>query len=81
MLMLTIVSQFAISPRMHAIRAEAGVGAQDSVGVGHSVSSDDPQNNQRRQEFDRLHAWSERFEGVVLLLGLVVVYTTAQALK
>jgi uncharacterized membrane protein YhhN len=69
MLLLTVISQFAISPRMHAIRAE--------VGVIDNVPLDDPQ----RREFDRLHVWSEKFEEGVLLLGLVAVYTTAQAFR
>jgi hypothetical protein len=69
MLLLTIISQFAISPKMHALRAEAGV--IDSV----------PLDNPLRREFDRLHIWSEKFEEAVLLLGLVAVYTTAQAFR
>jgi uncharacterized membrane protein len=31
-------------------------------------------------EFDRLHAWSTRLEGTVLVLGLVVVVVTARRL-
>ncbi len=69
MLLLTVVSQFAISPKMHAIRAEVGV--IDNV----------PLDNPMRREFDRLHVWSEKFEEAVLLLGLVAVYTTAQAFR
>ena len=69
MLLLTLISQFAISPKMHAIRAE--------VGVIDSVPLDSP----ARREFDRLHVWSEKFEEAVLLLGLVALYTTAQAFK
>ena len=69
MLLLTVISQFAISPKMHAIRAEAGV--IDNV----------PPDNPLRMEFDRLHMWSEKFEVAVLLLGLVALYTTAQALR
>jgi len=68
MLLLTAVSQFAISPKMHAIRAEVG------------VIDDVPPDNPLRIEFDRLHVWSEKFEEAVLLLGLVALYTTAQAL-
>jgi hypothetical protein len=67
MLLLTVISQFAISPKIHAIRAE--------VGVIDNLSLDDP----LRREFDRLHVWSEKFEEAVLLLGLVALYTTAQA--
>ncbi len=69
MLMLTVISQFGITPKMHAIRAE--VGAIDNA----------PLDNPLRMEFDRLHAWSERIEEAVLLLGLVALYTTAQALR
>jgi len=69
MLLLTVISQFAITPRMHAIRTEAGV--IDNL----------PPDNPQRREFDRLHGWSEKFEGAVLLLGLVALYTTAQALR
>jgi hypothetical protein len=67
MLALTMISQFAISPKMHAIRAEVGV--IDNV----------PLDNPTRREFDRLHVWSEKFEEAILLLGLVALYTTAQA--
>jgi hypothetical protein len=69
MLMLTLISQFAITPKMHAIRDEAGV--IDNLAV------DDPKHH----EFDRLHFWSEKIEGAVLLLGLIALYTTAQALR
>ena len=69
MLLLTVISQFAISPKMHAIRAEVGV--IDNV----------PLDNPLRHEFDRLHIWSEKFEEAVLLLGLVALYTTAQAFR
>jgi len=69
MLLLTVISQFAISPKMHAIRAEVGV--IDNV----------PPDNPLRIEFNRLHVWSEKFEEAVLLLGLVALYTTAQAFR
>jgi hypothetical protein len=69
MLILTLISQFAISPKMHALRAEVGV--IDNV----------PLDNPMRREFDRLHVWSEKFEEAVLLLGLVAIYVTAQALR
>ena len=69
MLVLTVISQFAISPKLHALRAEVGV--IDSV----------PLDNPLRREFDRLHVWSEKFEEAVLLLGLVALYATAQAFR
>lgn len=68
MLGLTLISQFAISPKMHALRAQAGV--IDSLAPDNSV----------RAEFDRLHVWSENFEGAILLLGLVAIFRTAQEL-
>jgi hypothetical protein len=64
-----VISQFAISPKMHAIRDEVG------------VIDDLPLDNPQRAEFNRLHVWSEKFEEAVLLLGLVALYTTAQALR
>jgi uncharacterized membrane protein len=69
MLVLTLISQFAISPKMHALRAQAG--EIDSLALNDPV----------RAEFDRLHAWSEDFESAVLLLGLIAIFRTAQELK
>ena len=68
MLLLTVISQVAISPRMHALRAEAGV--IDNL----------PLDNPLRMEFNRLHLWSERFEQAVFLLGLAALFLTARAL-
>jgi hypothetical protein len=68
MLVLTLISQFAISPRMYAIRTQLGV--IDSV----------PLDNPQRAEFDRLHLWSEKFEQGVFLLGLIALYLTAHSL-
>jgi uncharacterized membrane protein len=68
MLLLTVISQFGISPKMHALRIQAGV-------------IDDAQpNSPLRTEFDRLHVWSEKFEQAVFLLGLATLYLTARAL-
>lgn len=66
MLLLTAVSQFGISPRMFALRTQF-------VDID-KVPSDDP----GRVQFNALHNWSERLEGGVLLMGLVVVYLTAR---
>jgi hypothetical protein len=68
MLGLTVISQFVISPKMRAIRAE--------VGVIDTLPLDSP----LRVEFNRLHVWSEKFEQAVLLLGLAALYFTARAL-
>jgi uncharacterized membrane protein len=68
MLVLTLISQFGIIPRMDVLRA--------SLGEVKSVPIDNPE----RVQFDALHVWSTRVEGAVLLFGLVVVYLTARAL-
>jgi hypothetical protein len=68
MLLLTLISQFGIIPRMDTLRAS--IGEIDSL----------PPDNPARMQFDALHAWSTRVEGGVLLLGLVAVYLTASAL-
>jgi|SRR5450755_2160728 hypothetical protein len=69
MLMLTLVSQFNIIPRMDVLRASIH-GEIDSVPI------DDP----ARAQFDILHVWSTRVEEGVLLLGLVLVYLTARGI-
>ncbi len=68
MLALTLLSQFWIIPRMDTLRAQVGDFASATV------------DNPARVQFDALHVWSTRVEGAVLLLGLVVVYLTAQGL-
>jgi uncharacterized membrane protein len=65
MLVLTLISQFGIIPRMDTLRAS--IGEIDSV----------PLDNPARTQFDTLHVWSTRVESGVFLLGLVVVYLTA----
>jgi uncharacterized membrane protein len=69
MLLLTLASQFGVSPRMHQLRAEM-------------VEIDRlPQEDARRVEFNRLHVWSTTLEGGVFLLGLVALYLTARRLR
>jgi uncharacterized membrane protein len=68
MVALTLISQFGIIPRMDVLRASLG------------EVSDAPIDNPERVQFDALHVWSTRVEGAVLLLGLIVVYLTAQQL-
>ena|SRR5579859_7961919 len=65
MLMLTLISQFWIIPRMDTLRATV------------SDFSTVPADNPARMQFDALHAWSTRVEGAVLLMGLIVVYLAA----
>jgi len=70
MLGLTLISQFAIIPRMDALRAS----------VGGDISAV-PASESARARFDVLHVWSTRVEGGVLLLGLLAAYLTASALR
>lgn len=69
MIVFTMISQYAISPKMHALRAQAV--------VIDNLSFDDP----IRHEFDRLHIWSEKFEEAVLLLGMFALFRTAQEFR
>jgi uncharacterized membrane protein len=62
MLAFTMVSQFGITPRMRELRSSPSI-MESSAG---------------HDEFDRLHAWSTRLEGGVLLLGLGVAIVTAR---
>lgn len=65
MLILTAISQFAITPRMRELReGPSGLNAPNA-----------------RAEFNLLHIWSTRTEGGVLLLGLVVVIVTARRIE
>jgi hypothetical protein len=66
MLLLTAVSQFGISPKMAALRAQFG--DIDTVLVT------DP----GRVQFDALHKWSVRLEVAVLALGLGALFCTAR---
>jgi len=66
MLALTAISQFGVTPRMRALRAEM------------RTASSNPPASAWHDEFDRLHAWSTRLEGGVLLLGIGVVALTAR---
>ena len=65
MLALTAISQFAVIPRMDVLRITAG-----EISVL-------PASNPIRVEFDSLHAWSTRIEMMVLVLGLLALYSVA----
>src|SRR5271169_2435003 len=69
MIVLTLISMFAISTRMLALR-------NDMVFIDNV-----PHDDARRVEFNRLHVWSTRLESTVLLLGLAVVYLTSRRLS
>ena len=67
MLLLTLISQFGIIPRMDAIRAS--IGEIDAT----------PPDLAAHVQFDALHHWSTRIESGVILLGLIVAYLTARS--
>ena len=66
MLILTLISQFGISPKMAELRTSM-----------ENIDSIAPTNPLRLQ-FNALHVWSTRLESAVLLMGLVVVYLIAK---
>lgn len=68
MLLLTAVSQFGISPKMAALRAQFG--DIDTV----------PATDPGRMQFDALHVWSVRFEVAVLILGIAATYCTSRSI-
>jgi uncharacterized membrane protein len=69
MIILTLVGMFGVAAKMQALRQQ--------MGMIDEVSPDDA----RRVEFNRLHVWSTRIEGSVLLLGLALLYLTARRLS
>jgi len=69
MLILTLVGMFGIASRMGVLRQEMG------------VIDELPHDNPLRVEFNRLHVWSTRIEGSVLVLGLALLYLTARRIS
>lgn len=69
MIALTLVGMFVLQSRMWSLRQQMG------------VIDDLPQDNPLRVEFNRLHVWSTRVEGAVLLLGLGVLFLVARRLS
>lgn len=69
MIFLTLFSMFVISTRMLTLR--------NDMTLIDKVPHDDP----RRAEFNRLHEWSTRLEGAVLVLGLAVLFLTSRRLS
>jgi uncharacterized membrane protein len=69
MILLTLVGMFGLQSRMSVLRQEMG------------IIDDVPQNDARRLEFNRLHVWSTRLEGAVLLAGLALLYLTSRRLS
>ena len=66
MIALTLISQLVVGGKMQRLRED--MGEIDKVAV----------SDARRVEFNALHQWSTRLEVVVLLLGLVAIYTIAR---
>jgi hypothetical protein len=67
MLGVTAYSQFSVLPAMEVDRAAAGGEVETA-----------PLENEGRVDFERLHALSERLEGLVLLCGLGVVFVLSR---
>ncbi len=67
MLAVTAYSQFQILPSMERDRIAAG-GAIETADI----------SSPARIDFERLHVWSERLEGLVLLCGIGVVLVLAR---
>lgn len=66
MIILTLVSIFGVAARMEDLKRQMVM--IDNV----------PHDDARRVEFNRLHQWSTRIEGTVLVLGLAVLFLTAR---
>ena len=69
MLALTIFSQFAIAPRMAALRTQMGV--IDTIAP----------SDARRVEFNQWHRWSTFAESGVLLAGLGLLWLVAKEIR
>ena len=68
MLALTLILQFGIVRRMEQLRASVP-NADVSVLAA---------NNPTRAQFDRLHSYSTKLEGSVLVLGLITIFLVAR---
>ncbi len=66
MMALTLVSQIVVGGKMQRLREN--MGEIDKVAV----------SDARRVEFNALHQWSTRLEVVVLVLGLVTIFSVAR---
>lgn len=68
MLLVTLYAQYGIGAKMNRMRVE--------MGEIDRVEQTDP----RRVEFNRLHIWSTRLEGTVLIFGLAALFLTSRKL-
>lgn len=69
MIVFTFIAQDVVAARMNRLK--------EQMGVIDNVAVTDP----RRVEFNRLHVWSTRLEGCILVIGLGVLYGTARRLS
>lgn len=70
MLVLTLVSQYAVTPRMTGLRAE--------MASAHGSIDQTPADHPARQAFGRLHGISTLVELAVLLAGIAALYLTVR---
>lgn len=68
MVVLTLIAQMGVIPRMDRLRAQMG-----------SIERT-PVTSPLREQFDHLHVVSVRLEGAVLLLGLAAIFLTVREL-
>lgn len=71
MLALTAISQFEVTPAIRRSRAMLTLADMSPAKLEQNM-------NDARVRFDRLHAWSVRLEGGILILGIGVVGLTAR---
>jgi uncharacterized membrane protein len=69
MIILTMVSMFGVGARMMELRNQM------------SFIDEVPRDDARRVEFNRLHVWSTRLEGSVLILGLALLFLSSRRLS
>jgi Domain of unknown function (DUF4149) len=75
MLLLTLVSEFGVRPRMAVLRAQ-----MDSAEAATAQASETTPTaaDSARAQFDRLHRASVQLEGATLLIGLVTLFLTSR---
>ena len=82
MLLLTLVSQFGLMPKMDVVRTEIHLVRDNDANLSKKPAAWPEIKSQMlaqlQPQFDRLHRWSTRLEGGVLFLGLAAVVLTAR---
>ena len=82
MLVLTLISQFGVMPKMDVVRTEIHLVRDNDASLSRTPAAW-PEIKQQmlpklQGRFDHLHGWSTRLEGGVLFLGLAAVVLTAR---